>query len=127
MAIVKVTKAVLEKARRETDWKRLDAMTDEDIERQVAENPDAAPIMSAEEIRAAKAGLVDVKATRARLGLTQAAFAERFHLPLSSVRDWEQHRTTPDPAARVLLRVIDHNPRAVERALAPPKPKRAAG
>lgn len=26
------------------DWERLDAMTDADIDRQIAENPDAAPI-----------------------------------------------------------------------------------
>ncbi|WP_173979726.1 BrnA antitoxin family protein [Magnetospirillum sp. UT-4] len=28
-----------------TDWERLDRMTDEDIERAVAEDPDAAPIL----------------------------------------------------------------------------------
>lgn len=29
-----------------TDWKRIDAMTDEDIARQIAEDPDVAPDMS---------------------------------------------------------------------------------
>lgn len=119
---VKVTKEMMEAAQRETDWAAQDALTDEEIASRVAGDPDAAPVMTAEQIQAARAraaALVpDVKATRARLGLTQAAFAARFHLPVSSIRDWEQHRTTPDPAARVLLRVIDHNPKAVERALA---------
>jgi uncharacterized protein (DUF4415 family) len=33
----------------ETDWARLDAMTDEDIERAVAEDPDAAPFWTDED------------------------------------------------------------------------------
>lgn len=38
---------------RETDMRRIDAMTDEDIERQVAENPDAARILTGAESAAA--------------------------------------------------------------------------
>ncbi len=60
----------------------------------------------------------DVKAIRTNLGLTQPAFAARFGLPVGSVRDWEQGRVVPDGAARVLLRVIERNPKAVEDALA---------
>ena len=60
----------------------------------------------------------DVKAIRTALGLTQPAFAARFGLPVGSVRDWEQRRVAPDQAARVLLRVIEKNPKAVEKALA---------
>jgi hypothetical protein len=37
----------------ETDWERLRAMTDADIERAVLSDPDAGPILSAEEMRAA--------------------------------------------------------------------------
>lgn len=69
----------------------------------------------------------DVKAIRTRLGLTQAAFAERFGLALGSVRDWEQGRTAPDRPARVLLQVIAHNPEAVAVAAAirqPASPRR---
>jgi hypothetical protein len=33
------------------------------------------------------------------------------------VRDWEQGRRQPEQAARVLLLVIDHNPKAVFAAL----------
>lgn len=59
----------------------------------------------------------DVRAIRARLKLTQPAFARRFGLSLGTVRDWEQGRAAPDQAARVLLRVIETEPAAVERAL----------
>jgi len=30
--------------------------------------------------------------------VTQAQFAEAFHLPITTLRDWEQHRSTPDSA-----------------------------
>jgi putative transcriptional regulator len=61
---------------------------------------------------------VDVKAIRKRLGLTQAAFAERYGFELSSIRNWEQSRRQPEGPARVLLLVIDKEPEAVQRALA---------
>ena len=50
---------------------------------------------------------VDVKAIRKRLGLTQAAFAQRYGFALSSIRNWEQGRRQPEGPARVLLLVID--------------------
>lgn len=61
---------------------------------------------------------VDVKAIRRRMGLTQAAFAARFGFTLSAVREWEQWRRRPEASARVLLKVIEREPEAVERALA---------
>lgn len=61
---------------------------------------------------------IDIAALRRRLGLTQSAFAERYGLNLATVRDWEQDRRYPDRPARVLLKVIEHDPEAVERALA---------
>jgi len=60
---------------------------------------------------------VDVKAIRARLGLSQSAFAARFGFTSSAVKEWEQRRRKPEAAARVLLLVIAREPEAVERAL----------
>jgi putative transcriptional regulator len=60
---------------------------------------------------------VDVKAIRAKTGLSQEAFALRFGFSPAAVRDWEQHRRQPEQAARVLLLVIAHNPDAVTDAL----------
>lgn len=59
----------------------------------------------------------DVRAIRSRLKLTQPAFARRFGLSVGTVRDWEQGRAVPDQAARVLLRVIETDPAAVQRAI----------
>lgn len=60
---------------------------------------------------------VDVKAIRGRLGLSQTEFALRFGFSAAAVRDWEQRRRKPEAAARVLLKVIDKEPKAVMRAL----------
>lgn len=60
---------------------------------------------------------VDVRGTRKRLGLTQAAFAAKFGFQPATVRNWEQGRTRPDGPARVLLAVIARHPEAVEDAL----------
>lgn len=61
--------------------------------------------------------VVDVKAVRAKLGMTQRQFASRFGFAYDALRDWESHRRQPERAARVLLTVIDYNPDVVEEAL----------
>ena len=61
---------------------------------------------------------VDVKAIRERVRKTQAEFAEAFHLPVGTVRDWEQKRRQPDAPARVLLHLIEVDPETVERLIA---------
>jgi putative transcriptional regulator len=62
---------------------------------------------------------LDVRAIRTKLKMSQNAFAARFGILPSTLRDWEQNRRHPDGAARVLLMVIDREPDAVSRALAP--------
>jgi putative transcriptional regulator len=54
---------------------------------------------------------------RRTLGLSQEEFAERFQIPLGTLRDWEQTRKDPDAAARTYLVVIARNPEAVSEAL----------
>jgi putative transcriptional regulator len=58
-----------------------------------------------------------VKVMRRALHLTQEEFAQRFRIPLGTLRDWEQGKTQPDQAARAYLRVIARNPKAVLEAL----------
>lgn len=60
---------------------------------------------------------VDVKGIRARTGLTQRAFAERYGFSIGALRDWEQGRSSPDRVARSLLLVIEKEREAVDRAL----------
>jgi putative transcriptional regulator len=60
---------------------------------------------------------VDVREVRARTGLSQTEFANRYGFNRRSLQDWEQGRRTPDSAARAYLLVITHNPAAVDKAL----------
>ena len=112
MATVKVTPAMVEQALQETDWAKIDAQTDEDITRNVASDPDAAPILTEAETAAALA-----RSVRKRLGISQAEFAARYHVPIGTLRDWEQNRKQPDAPALAYLRVIAREPKMVARAL----------
>jgi putative transcriptional regulator len=50
--------------------------------------------------------------------MPQAEFAEAFHLPITTLRDWEQHRSTPDAPARALLLAIERDPEVMRQLLA---------
>jgi putative transcriptional regulator len=60
---------------------------------------------------------IDVRAIRAKSGLSQAKFATRYGFPLETLKKWEQKTRRPNGAALVLLRVIDRSPEAVEAAI----------
>src|SRR5215475_1196961 len=98
-----------------TDWRAFDAMSEEERHRAALSDPDAPPATAAQLARARR--VPSVRALRQKLNLTQEQFAARFHLPLGTVRDWEQGGHRPDKAAQVLLTVIAKDPDAVARAL----------
>jgi len=61
---------------------------------------------------------IDTRAIREKLDLTQKQFSEQYHIPLATLRDWEQGRRAPDAPARALIAAIREEPDAVRRALA---------
>jgi putative transcriptional regulator len=99
----------------QTDWAAFDAQTDEEVMAAVLSDPDAV-VLTDEERR--ERHVPNVKKIRQKLQLTQEQFAERFQVPIGTLRDWEQGVTMPDKAARSYLRVIAKNPQAVVEALA---------
>ena len=60
----------------------------------------------------------DVQAIRARTGLSQTEFARSIGVKKATLLNWEQHRRSPEGPARVLLALIDKDPRIVQRTLA---------
>ena len=73
------------------------------------------------EIRAYKAGNLDLKTRamkqpasaqeiRARLQLSQAAFAGLMGVSLRTLQDWEQGRRKPSGSAKMLLRIAQQHP-----------------
>lgn len=59
----------------------------------------------------------DVKAIRARTGLSQADFARSIGVKRATLLNWEQDRRVPDGPARVLLALIAKEPGIVQRVL----------
>jgi len=92
-----------------TDWRRIDAMTDENIAEQISANPDAAPDMAPE---------IDVREIRRAAGMTQAQFAGTYDFSIRTVQEWERGAKKPSGPARTLLRAIKADPEGLRRALA---------
>jgi putative transcriptional regulator len=90
-------------------------MTDAQIAAAADADPDARP-MTPEQLHTSSR-VPRVRTLRRALGLTQEEFANRYHIPLGMLRDWEERRSEPDQPARAYLRVIAHNPDGVRLAL----------
>ena len=76
-------------------------------------DPDAQPMTKAELARMRR--VPEVKRLRWQLELTQEAFAERYGIPVATVR--EQGRSSPDATARSFLRAIAKGPKQVAKLL----------
>jgi putative transcriptional regulator len=73
--------------------------------------------MTPEQLRNAKR-VPRSKTLRRALGLTQEEFSARYHIPVGTLRDWEQGRSEPDAPARAYLTVIAGDPEGAARTLA---------
>ena len=98
-----------------TDWTRFDAMTEAEKHAAAVSDPDARPLTEADMTRMKRTPRA--KIIRRALGLSQEDFAARYHIPIGTLRDWEQGRVEPDQAAQAYLTVIAREPASVRRAL----------
>jgi len=98
-----------------TDWKRLRAMAEDEVHAAALADPDAQPLTDADFARMKR--VPRVKTLRRALRLNQEEFATRYHIPLDTLRDWEEGRCEPDQPARAYLTVIVSYPEGVKRAL----------
>lgn len=90
-------------------------MTEEEIYAAALDDPDAQPLTDADLARMKRVSRV--KIIRRALWLTQEEFAARYHIPLGTLRDWEEGRSEPDQTAKAYLKVIAANPEAIYQAL----------
>ena len=85
-------------------------------------------LTSIDEARAIKSGVrkpsrvirfdrLEVKAIRKKLHVSQTQFAYLIGVSPATLRNWEQGRTYPEGAARVLLRVAAKRPQSILEAL----------
>ena len=107
-----------------TDWAAFDALTEADVIAAIQADPDSRQIKPENE---RKYKIVPrAKSLRRALHLTQEEFSARYHIPLGTLRDWEQGKSEPDQAARAYLYVIASNPEMVRKAFERPRPSEAA-
>ena len=112
MALIRKSLDELLSQRPVVDRAKIDATTEVDIRRHAiedGEDPDA-PLMNYQLT-------IPARAVREKLGLSQEAFAKALHIPVGTIRNWEQNRVTPDPAARALLTILYRQPQAAMKAL----------
>ncbi len=110
MAVVRKSLIEIKASPPRVDRAKIDASTEEDIRRMAIEDGDDpdAPV---------EGFAPSVKTLRLRHEMTQEQFASALRIPVKTLRNWEQGRAPPDPAARALLTVLAKNPRAVFEAL----------
>ncbi|MGO4741109.1 helix-turn-helix domain-containing protein [Bosea sp. 2KB_26] len=112
MAMVRKTLEQIKADRPKVDRAKMIATTEREIRRDAREDGD--------DPDGGVTGLSLVlppQAVRSKLGMTQEQFAKALHIPLPTLRNWEQGRTLPDPAARALLTIVAREPEAALRAL----------
>lgn len=90
-------------------------MSAEAIEQAARSDRDAQPLTSADLQRMPRTP--QAKIIRRALALTQEEFAARYHIPLGTLRDWEQGRAEPDQPTRAYLTLIARDPEHVRRTL----------
>jgi putative transcriptional regulator len=97
------------------DWSRFDEMSEAERHEAALNDPDAQPFTEADLARINPTP--QVKVIRRALGLSQEDFAACYQIPIETLRDWEEGRVEPDPAAHAYLRVIATEPDMVRKAL----------
>jgi putative transcriptional regulator len=90
-------------------------MTARAVERAANADPEAQPLSAADVKRMQRTP--QAKIIRRALGMTQQEFAARYHIPLGTLRDWEQGRAIPDQPTQAYLTVIARSPQQVQQAL----------
>src|SRR5450432_2366775 len=100
-----------------TSSKTPKPMSSADVERAARADPDAQPLTEGDLKRMKRTP--QAKIIRRALELTQEEFAARYHIPIGTLRDWEQGRAEPDQPARTYLTLIARDPDHVNRLLNP--------
>jgi putative transcriptional regulator len=112
MAIIRRTMENIHRMRPRVSRAKIAATTEADIRRHMREDGQS------DNDFAEFAPVIPPQVLRKQLDMTQTEFAKALKIPLATLRNWEQGRVLPDPAARSLLTIVARNPRAAFRALA---------
>jgi putative transcriptional regulator len=113
MATIRRTLADIRRMKPKVDRAKIDATTEADNRQHMIEDG-----QHPEGNLSGFAPVIPPQVLRKHLGMSQAEFARALRIPLATLRNWEQGRVLPDPAARSLLTIVARNPKAALKALA---------
>jgi len=99
------------------DWKRLRALTEDEIVAMAREDEGEDWDRPGRYVRCFGLPSPAVANLRAKLGLSQTEFARTYGLNLRTIQEWEQGRAQPDQPARILLNLIETEPATVAKVL----------
>ena len=105
MAIIRRTMENIRRMKPRINRAKIDATAEADIRRHMREDGQD------ENDFADFAPVIPPQVLRKQLRMTQAEFAKALRIPIATLRNWEQGRVLPDPAARSLLTIVARNPR----------------
>lgn len=113
MAIIRRSAEEIRRLKPDINRAKMNATTEADIRRHMREDG-----QGEDDDLTGFAPVIPPQMLRKRLGMTQAQSAKALRIPRATLRNWEQGRVIPDPAARALLVIVAKNPRAALAALA---------
>lgn len=90
------------------DWRRLDAMTDEEITAAALADPDNPPLTD-EQLAQFRRPALAMK-VRHKLHMSREAFAAAYGIPLETLLAWERQQAEPTEVELAYLRLIEREP-----------------
>jgi putative transcriptional regulator len=90
------------------DWRRLDALTDEEITAAALADPDNPPLSDEELAQFRRPALAFN--VRRKLHMSRETFAAAYGIPLETLKAWERFEAEPTDVELAYLRLIEREP-----------------
>jgi len=100
------------------DWRRLEAMTDEEIIAAALKDPDNPPLTDDQLARFRRPALS--MRIRHKLHMGRETFSAAYGIPVETLRAWERHETEPTEVEVAYLRLIEREPEMARASVAVP-------
>jgi putative transcriptional regulator len=99
------------------DWAKVASFTEADIEQMAREDGWPVTTPAGKYMRVLGLPTPDVAGIRSKLKLSQMEFASTYGLTLRTIQQWEQGRAKPDHATRILLKLIETEPKMIAQLI----------
>ena len=98
------------------DWRRLDALTDEEITAAALKDPDNPPLTD-EQLAQFRRPALSMK-VRLKLRMGRETFSAAYGIPVETLRAWERHEVEPTGVEIAYLRLIEREPEMAKTQVA---------